>query len=53
MTAPLTPKPTQKAETLAKASPTIASGREEDVALNEVTLPRYLYVNDIVKTNDH
>ena len=53
MTAPLTSKPTQKAETLAKASPTITSSREEDVALNEVTLPRYLYVNDIVKTNDH
>ncbi len=32
MVAPLTPKPTQKAEALAKAPPTIASRREEDVA---------------------
>ena len=33
MVAPLTPKPTRKAETLARAPPTIASRREEDAAL--------------------
>ena len=42
MVAPLTPKPTRKAETLARAPPTIASRREEDAALKEVAmLPRY------------
>jgi len=30
MVAPLTPKPTRKAEALAKEPPTIASSREED-----------------------
>jgi hypothetical protein len=39
MTVPLTPKPTQKAEALAKAPPTIASRRKEDVALKEVAKP--------------
>jgi hypothetical protein len=34
MVDPLTPKPTRKAEALAKTLPTIASRREEDVALN-------------------
>jgi hypothetical protein len=33
MVAPLTPKPTRKAEALARAPPTIASRREEDAAL--------------------
>jgi hypothetical protein len=37
MVAPLTPKPTRKAEALAKAPQTIASRREEDVAMNEVS----------------
>ncbi len=32
--APLTPKPTRKAEALAKAPSTVASRREVDVALN-------------------
>jgi hypothetical protein len=42
MVVPLTPKPTRKAETLARAPPTIASRREEDAALKEVAiLPRY------------
>ncbi len=36
MVAPLTPKPTRKAEALAKAPPTIASRREEDVALSYI-----------------
>ncbi len=35
MLAPLTPKPTRKAETLAKAPPTIDSRREEVVALKK------------------
>ena len=38
MVAPLTPKPTRKAEALARAPPTIASSREEDAALKEVAL---------------
>ncbi len=41
MVAPPTPKPTRKAEALARAPPTIASSREEDAALKEVALPRY------------
>ena len=45
MVAPLTPKPTRKAEALAKAPPTIASSREEDAALKEVALPRYRCAN--------
>jgi hypothetical protein len=36
--APPTPKPTRKAEALARAPPTIASRREEDAALKEVAL---------------
>jgi hypothetical protein len=40
MTTPLTPKPTRKAEALAKVPPTIASRRKEDVALKEVARPR-------------
>jgi hypothetical protein len=36
MVTPLTPKPTRKAEVLARAPPTVASSREEDAALKEV-----------------
>ena len=43
MTAPLTPKPTRKAETLVKAPSTIVSRRKEDVALKEVVKPRLCY----------
>jgi hypothetical protein len=39
MVDPLTPKPTRKAEALAKAPPTIASRREEDVALKKWPKP--------------
>jgi hypothetical protein len=41
MAAPLTPKPTRKAEALARAPPTIASCSEEDAALRKWPLPRY------------
>ena len=41
MTDPPTPKPTRKAEALARAPPTIPSSRKEDAALKEVALPRY------------
>jgi hypothetical protein len=50
MTAPPTPKPTRKAEALARAPPTIASRREEDAALKEVALPRYRCANGILET---
>jgi hypothetical protein len=40
MSAPLTRKPTRKAEALARAPPTIVSRRKEDVALKEVAKPR-------------
>ena len=50
MVAPLTPKPTRKAEALARAPPTIASRREEDAALKEVALPRYRFANCILET---
>ena len=51
MVAPLTPKPTRKAETLARAPPTIASRREEDAALKEVAmLPRYRCASCILET---
>ncbi len=39
MVAPLTPKPTRKAEALNQAPPTIASRREEDVALKKWPKP--------------
>ena len=39
MTAPPTPKPTRKAEALVRAPPTIASRREEDVALKKWSKP--------------
>jgi hypothetical protein len=45
MTAPLTPKPTRKAEALAKAPPTITSRCKEDVALKEVAKPRLCCAN--------
>jgi hypothetical protein len=38
MVDPLTPNPTRKAEALAKAPPTIASRREEDVALKKAVV---------------
>ena len=50
MVAPLTPKPTRKAEALAKAPPTIASSREEGTALKEMALPRYRCANGILET---
>ena len=50
MVAPLTPKSTRKAETLANAPPTIVSSLEEDAALKEVTLSRYRCVNGILET---
>ena len=50
MAAPLTPKPTRKAEALAKAPPTIASRRKEDVALKEVAKPRLCCANGIFET---
>jgi len=50
MVAPLTPKPTRKAETLSKAPPTIASSREEDAALKEVAKPRLCCANGIFET---
>ncbi len=43
MVAPLTPKPTRKAEALAKAPPTIASRREEDVALKKWQSRRLIF----------
>ena len=48
MEAPLTPKPTRKAEALANAPPTIASSREEDDVLKEVELTRYRCANCIL-----
>jgi hypothetical protein len=42
MVDPLTPNPTRKAEVLVKVTTTIVSRREEDAALKEVALPRYL-----------
>ena len=50
MAAPLTPKPTRKAEALAKAPPTIASRRKDDVALKEVAKPRLCCANGIFET---
>ena len=40
MVAPPTPKPTHKAETLVRETPTIVSSREEDTTLKEVALPK-------------
>jgi hypothetical protein len=50
MVAPLTPKPTRKAEALAKAPPTIASRREEDVALKKWPKPWLCCENGILET---
>ena len=50
MAAPLTPKPTRKAEALARAPPTIVSRRKEDVALKEVAKPRLCCANGIFET---
>jgi hypothetical protein len=50
MTVPPTPKPTRKTEALTRATPTIASRREEDAVMKEVTLPRYRYTNCILET---
>jgi hypothetical protein len=50
MVDPLTPKPTRKAKTLAKATPTIASRREEDAALKKWPKPRLCSANGIPET---
>ena len=50
MAAPLTPKPTRKAEALARAPPTIVSRRKEDVALKEVAKPQLCCANGIFET---
>jgi hypothetical protein len=50
MVTPLTPKPTRKAEALAKAPPTIASRREEDVALKKRPKPWLCCANGILET---
>ena len=50
MAAPLTPKPTRKAEDLAKAPPTITSRRKEDDALKEVAKPRLCCANGKFET---
>ncbi len=50
MVAPLTPKPTLKAETLTRAPPTIASCREEDDTLRKWSLTRYCCASYILET---
>jgi hypothetical protein len=50
MVAPLTPKPTRKAEVLAKAPPTIASRREEEAVLKKWPKPRLCCANGILET---
>ncbi len=50
MVAPLTPKPTRKVEALAKAPPTIASRREEDVVLKKWPKPWLCSANGILET---
>jgi hypothetical protein len=50
MAAPLTPKRTRKTEALDRASSTIVSRRQEDVALKEVVKPRLCCANDIFET---
>jgi hypothetical protein len=51
MVDPLTPKSTRKSEVLARVPPTIASRREEDAALKEVTmLSRYRCASCILET---
>jgi hypothetical protein len=48
MVPPLTPMPTRKSESFAKATTNIASRREEDAALKEVALARYRCANGIL-----
>ena len=50
MVAPPTPKPTRKTEALTRASPTMASSREEDDPLKEVVFPRYRSTSCILET---
>ncbi len=50
MVAPLTPKSTRKAETLAKVPPTIVSRHEEDVALKMWPKPWLCCANGILET---
>ena len=50
MVAPLTPKPTRKAETLTKAPSTIASRHEEDAALKKWPKARLCCANGILET---
>ena len=50
MVVPLTPKPTRKAEILAKASSIIASRREEDTVLKKWPKPRLCCANGILET---
>ena len=50
MVAPLTPKSKRKAKAFTRAPSTIASSREEDAAMKEVTLPRYRCASCIPET---
>jgi hypothetical protein len=50
MISQLTPKPTRKTEVLVKAPPTIASRREEDVALKKWPKPWLCCANGILET---
>jgi len=50
MVAPPAPKPTRKAEALAKAPPIIASSREEDAALKKWPKPRLCCASCILET---
>jgi hypothetical protein len=50
MVAPLTPKPTRKAEALAKAPPTITSRREEDIELKKWPKSCLCCANGILET---
>ncbi len=50
MVAPLTPKPTRKAEVLAKATTTIVSRREEDVTMKKWSKPWLWFANGILET---
>jgi hypothetical protein len=44
------PKPTRKAEVLVMSTTTVASSREEDTVMKEVTLTRYRCANCILET---
>ncbi len=50
MVVPLTPKPTRKAEALARAPPIIPLCHEEDDALRKWSFPRYCCVRCILET---